>query len=88
MSELEQYRVIDDLKGIQMTETYIDPDQLLTEKEAASILCYTPRALQNWRVRGGGPKFVKVSARSIRYRRSALREWMDERTHAHTSSFQ
>ncbi len=62
-----------------------DPDQLLTEKEAASILCYTPRALQNWRVRGGGPLYVKVSARSIRYRRRDLNQWVEERLRRHSS---
>lgn len=44
--------------------------ELVNEREAASILCYSVRALQNWRHRGGGPRFVKVSSRSVRYRRS------------------
>ena len=26
-----------------------DLDQLLTEKEAAELICYSQRALQNWR---------------------------------------
>lgn len=72
-----------------MTFEHTDPDQLLTEKEAACILCYSQRALQNWRVRGGGPYFVKVSARSIRYRRSDLNAWVEERLRKNTSqSFQ
>ena len=62
-----------------------DPDQLLTEKQAASILCYSQRALQNWRLRGGGPQYVKVSARSIRYRRCDLREWTNSRLRNNTS---
>ena len=62
-----------------------DPDQLLTEKQAASILCYSQRALQNWRLRGGGPQYVKVSARSIRYRRRDLRTWTNERLRNNTS---
>ncbi len=60
-------------------------DRLMTETEAADILCYTVRALQNWRVRGGGPKFIKVSSRSIRYRRRDLLAWIDERTRNHSS---
>jgi len=28
-------------------------NQLVDEKEAASMLCYSVRALQNWRHRGG-----------------------------------
>lgn len=62
-----------------------NPNALVNEKEAASILCYSVRALQNWRHRGGGPRFVKVSSRSVRYRRADLMAWIDERTIAHTS---
>lgn len=62
-----------------------DLDQLMDEREAASILCYSVRALQNWRHRGGGPKFVKVSARSVRYRRRDLLEWVEARIVANTS---
>lgn len=62
-----------------------DPNTLVDEREAASILCYSVRALQNWRHRGGGPRFVKVSSRSIRYRRADLLKWIEERTVASTS---
>ncbi|RYG91017.1 DNA-binding protein [Loktanella sp. IMCC34160] len=58
---------------------------MMTEVEAADVLCYTVRALQNWRHRGGGPKFVKVSARSVRYRRRDLLAWINDRTVQHTS---
>ena len=69
------------------TPTY-DPaylDRLINETDAAEFLGYTIRALQNWRVRGGGPRFVKVSGRSIRYRRRHLIEWADSKTVSHTS---
>lgn len=60
-------------------------DQLINEQVAAGFLGYTVRALQNWRVRGGGPDFVKVSSRSIRYRRRDLIAWADERIVSNTS---
>lgn len=60
-------------------------DQLVCEKEAAEFLGYTIRALQNWRLRGGGPQFVKVSSRSIRYRRRDLMAWAEERIWQSTS---
>lgn len=41
-------------------------------------------ALQNWRVRGG-PRFIKVSGRSLRYRRRNLIAWIDERTRNNAS---
>ena len=63
----------------------INLDQLMDEREAAAILCYSVRALQNWRHRGGGPKYVKVSARSVRYRRRDLLEWVESRIVANSS---
>lgn len=60
-------------------------DQLVTEKEAARFLGYSVRALQNWRLRGGGPQYVKVSSRSVRYRRRDLHKWTDERIRRNTS---
>lgn len=68
-----------------LTSADSDLDQLMDEREAASILCYSVRALQNWRHRGGGPKFVKVSARSVRYRRRDLLAWVESRIVANTS---
>ncbi|PIE10860.1 MAG: DNA-binding protein [Rhodobacterales bacterium] len=62
-----------------------DLDRLVDEKEAANMVCYSVRALQNWRHRGGGPAFVKVSARSVRYRRRDILAWIDARTVANTS---
>jgi hypothetical protein len=58
---------------------------LLTEEEAAELIGFTPRFLQERRFRGGGPKFVKVSARAIRYRPEDLRAWAVERLRTSTS---
>jgi hypothetical protein len=60
-------------------------DQLLNEQEAASFINYSRRALQNWRVRGGGPHFGCVSSRSIRYRRRDLIAWAESRLTYSTS---
>jgi len=60
-------------------------DCLIAEGDAAAFLGYSVRALQNWRVRGGGPKFIKVSARSVRYRRRDLIAWSDALLRVHTS---
>ncbi len=71
-----------------MTLSDHDPDhlsRLIPETEAAEFLGYTVRALQNWRLRGGGPKFIKVSRRSIRYRRRDLIAWADDRICSNTS---
>jgi predicted DNA-binding transcriptional regulator AlpA len=61
-------------------------DRLINEQEAASFLGFSVRALQNWRVRGGGPEYVRVSRRSVRYRRRDLVRWSEERLEPHTSA--
>ncbi|MCR9215532.1 MAG: DNA-binding protein [Proteobacteria bacterium] len=68
--------------------TEYDLDQLINEQIAAEFLGYTVRALQNWRLRGGGPKFVKVSSRSIRYRRRELIAWSEAHMVSSTSQSQ
>jgi Helix-turn-helix domain len=60
-------------------------DRLLDEHGAADFLRYSIRALQNWRLRGGGPRFVKVSGRSIRYRRRDLNDWVEQRLRSSTA---
>jgi predicted DNA-binding transcriptional regulator AlpA len=60
-------------------------DRLMLEREAAALLGYSPRALQNWRLRGGGPVFVKVSGRSIRYQNSDLMAWIAAKRRARTA---
>ncbi|MFH1743678.1 MAG: helix-turn-helix domain-containing protein [bacterium] len=62
-----------------------DPDQHLNEQEAAALLGYTRRALQNWRRTGTGPCFVRISSRSVRYRRKDLLKWSERRLCQSTS---
>lgn len=72
-----------------MKPTTPDPDyldRLITERDAADFLGYTMRALQNWRVRGGGPLYVKISNRSIRYRRRDLQAWVESKLAEHTTA--
>ena len=60
-------------------QTQTDPDyydRLIDEKEAASYLCYS--------VRGGGPLFIKVSGRSVRYTRRDLQDWIGAKRVANT----
>ncbi len=69
-------------------ESVSDPgyfDRLINEKEAADFVGYTTRCLQNWRVVGGGPKFVRISSRAIRYRRRDVVDWAESRLRSSTS---
>jgi predicted DNA-binding transcriptional regulator AlpA len=73
---------------VHIQSDHTDPDyldRLLTEIEAADFLGYTIRALQNWRLRGGGPPFIRISGRSVRYRRRDLIAWIESRSVRSTS---
>lgn len=51
-------------------------DKLLDEKQAAEFLGLQPRTLASWRFTGRrGPKFVRISARCVRYRQQDLNDW-------------
>ena len=49
---------------------------LLRPEEAARRLGLTVRALDKWRARGIGPRYVRLSARAIRYPLDALEAWI------------
>jgi predicted DNA-binding transcriptional regulator AlpA len=61
------------------------PKILLTEDEAAHLVGFTPRFLQQRRYRGDGPPFVRISARAVRYRVADLEAWAAERICTSTS---
>jgi predicted DNA-binding transcriptional regulator AlpA len=75
------------MSAAEMTTSQDDMNRLINEKVAADFLGYSIRALQNWRYRGGGPNFVKVSQRSVRYRRKDLIEWADRNTVSSTAEY-
>lgn len=61
-------------------------DALLNEKQAAELRGVTPRALQAWRHRGGGPKFCRLGRR-VQYRTNDLKAWIAKNTHESTSEY-
>jgi predicted DNA-binding transcriptional regulator AlpA len=63
-----------------MHENPIVTEKLLSPNQAAEILGIQPRTLDFWRQRGGvGPKFIRYSARCVRYRLSDLQAWIASR---------
>ena len=61
-----------------------DPDAAYNETEAASFLGVSVRTLQAWRVRGGGPRYLKIG-RSVRYQRRALTSFQEKHSVGSTS---
>ncbi len=71
-------------KGAEMlpklpdTDGVSDPNYwfaLIDEKEGAAFLGFSVRHMQGLRYKGGGPKFLRLSARCVRYRRWDLWKW-------------
>lgn len=60
-------------------------DEELIDQVAMSRLCgIKTKTAETWRVRGFGPRYVKVGA-LVRYRKSDVRAWMESRTVGSTS---
>ena len=60
-------------------------ESLLRQDEVARILKLSPRTLEAWRHRGGGPRYLKLTARITRYRLSDILAWLREGERRHTS---
>ena len=58
---------------------------LIDEKAAAEHLNLTDRAMQAFRQRGDGSKYIRISSRCIRYRRIDLKAWAEARLRKSTS---
>jgi excisionase family DNA binding protein len=57
---------------------------LLTTQEAADFLGVSARTLEGFRVRGGGPRFVKIGG-SVRYRLASLEDYLQRQERTSTS---
>lgn len=66
-----------------VTAIRADDLTLVDTKVAADFMDIKHLTLQNWRSTGKGPKFIKVG-RSVRYRLSDLKAWLEAQTRNHT----
>ncbi len=62
-----------------------EPSTLLRQEDAAGFLDVSVRFLENRRYMGGGPPFVRLSSKAVRYRREDLDQWIADRTFTSTS---
>ena len=65
-------------------------EDLLDNEQTAALLGIKPNTLEIWRCRGKGPEFVKMGdtpQAPVRYRRSALLDWLARRSFASTSAY-
>ena len=49
-------------------------DRLMSPQTLAALIDVSPGALSQWRLKGGGPRFIK-QGKFIRYSLHGLREW-------------
>lgn len=59
-------------------------DRLLSTMEAGRLLGLSPRTLEDWRLRGGGPLFRKIGRRIVRYLQSDLLRFVREGARSNT----
>jgi len=57
-------------------------ERYLTTQEAADYLQLSPRTLQGYRVRGGGPTFYRRGRNTVRYTREDLDAWLKRQEEA------
>ena len=55
-------------------------EALLTTVQAAEHLGLSPRTLEDWRVRGGGPPYRKLGRKAVRYAPADLMRFQDDAT--------
>jgi predicted DNA-binding transcriptional regulator AlpA len=58
-------------------------DELLTPKQVHADYGFSPQTLANWRWCGMGPTYIKQTpgrGGRIKYKRSAIEQWLAERT--------
>jgi hypothetical protein len=60
-------------------------DELLTTRQAAQMLCVSVAWLAKARCKKSGPTAVYLSPRVVRYRRSTLVAYIEERSYRSTS---
>jgi predicted DNA-binding transcriptional regulator AlpA len=56
-----------------------DDDELLTTDGSAEFLGLSKSFLAKARRKGTGPPFIEIGDRLIKYKKSSLRKWRDER---------
>jgi predicted DNA-binding transcriptional regulator AlpA len=57
----------------------ISNDQILSERELCNWLGVSEPTLFRHRRNGTGPKFIRLSAKRVGYRRSAVEAWLSRR---------
>lgn len=58
---------------------------LYSPEETSTVLGVSKGTLANWRVMGKGPKYCKISGKSIRYKKTEIDNYIERSERASTS---
>lgn len=61
--------------------------KLINEKMLSDWLCESVSTIQKWRAKGIGPKFVKSTTGSVRYKVGTIRAWIDSHVYVSTTEY-
>ena len=67
-------------------EDYDDSEPLWDPNETAGYMKTTPKHLQDMRIAGTGPPFIKLGHRTVRYVPPLVRKYVRERMFSSTSA--
>jgi predicted DNA-binding transcriptional regulator AlpA len=62
-------------------------DDVLSTAQVADWLGISTQFLEIGRCKDYGPKFIRIGARAIRYRRADVVKWLEARTHESTAEY-
>ena len=63
---------------------HMDPDQLLSTNQLANWVGRSAAWFEKLRLDGGGPRYLRISRRCIRYRLADVVDWLRERERIQT----
>lgn len=76
--------IIQSLTAAEPDYEALPGSKMLDEQALADWLRESPSTIQKWRVKGGGPKFVKLP-KAVRYQVRAVRDWIEGKTVSSTA---
>jgi len=60
-------------------------EEAVNTRGASRLTGVPVTTLETWRSRGGGPRFLKLGAKTVRYQRRELLRWMARQQRANTA---
>jgi len=77
-NQVKPSRPVDRVAKIDLSQILNLPGRaLLNEYQTAAVLNVSVRVLRDWRIQNIGPRFIKINAKSVRYRLSELEAYQD-----------